>query len=170
MLSQIAFRIDNVSDNTLLMEEMAFGAPLRLKISSLPALSQFYSTNKYKNNLWVQHDINKKSLTFEELMEDFEVAGDDVVTQVIHLEYQSEGHNYFINHLDHEFILYELDNYQKRLNDATIKGHKKIKTFKIDNSKIPFDINFDGDLFLLQVLYSYFKNDDLIREYFEKIK
>ena len=64
------------------MEEMEFGAPLRLKISSLPRLSKFYSTDKYENNLWIHHDAEKLSLTFEELMEEFcQVAGDDVVTR-----------------------------------------------------------------------------------------
>ena len=169
MLSEIAFRIDYVSDYVPAMEEMEFGAPLRLKISSLPRLSKFYSTDKYENNLWIHHDAEKLSLTFEELMEDFEVAGDDVVTQVIHLEYSSKGDDFFITHLDHEFIVYTLDSYQERLSNANIKGHRKIKTFKIDNSMIPFDINISGDLFLFQVLDSYLKNDDLIREYFEKI-
>ncbi|CAB3770406.1 hypothetical protein [Paraburkholderia solisilvae] len=169
MLSEIAFRIDYVSEYTPAMEEMEFGAPLRLKISSLPKLSKFYSTDRYENNLWIRHDAEKQSLTFEELMEDFEVVGDGIVTQVIHLEYRSKDDDFFINHLDHEFIVYTLDRYQERLSDANIKGHRKIKTFKIDNSTIPFNINIGGDLFLLQVLDSYFKNDDLIREYFEKI-
>ncbi|MGK5024847.1 hypothetical protein [Janthinobacterium sp. RB2R34] len=169
MLSEIAFRIDYVSDYVPALEDKEFGAPLRLKISSLPKLSKFYSTDKYENNLWIHHDTDKLSLTFEELMEDFEVAGDYIVTQVIHLEYSSKGEDFFITHLDHEFIAYTLESYQERLSNANIKGHRKIKTFKIDNSMIPFNINIDGDLFLLRVLDSYFKNDDLIREYFEKI-
>ena len=169
VLSEIAFRIDYVSDYVPVMEEMEFGAPLRLKISSLPKLSKFYSTDKYENNLWIHHDAEKLSLTFEELMEEFEVTDDHIVTQVIHLEYSQKGDDFFITHLDHEFIVYTLDSYQERLSNANIKGHRKIKTFKIDNSMIPFDVNIGGDLFLLQVLDSYFKNDELIREYFEKI-
>jgi hypothetical protein len=169
MLSEIAFRIDDVSDYLPIMEDMEFGAPLRLEISSLPKLSKFYSTNKYENNLWIHHDAKKRSLTFEELMADFEVAGDDIVTQVIHLEYSLKCDGYFITHLDHEFIVYTLQNYHERLSNANIKGHRKIKTFKIDNSTIPFNITIGGNLFLLQVLDSYFKNDDLIQEYFEKI-
>lgn len=169
MLSKIAFRIDYVSKYVPAMEEMEFGAPLRLKISSLPKLSKFYSTEKYENNLWIQHNAEKLSLTFEELIDDFEVAGDDVVTQVIHLEYSSKGDDFFITHLDHEFIVYTLDDYQERLSNANIKGYRKIKTFKIDESMIPFNLKIAGDMFLLQVLDSYFKNDDLIREYFERI-
>ncbi|WP_215901951.1 hypothetical protein, partial [Acinetobacter seifertii] len=57
-------------------------------------------------------------------------------------------------------------NYQERLSDANIKGHRKVKTFKIDNSMIPFNIKINGELFLVQVLDSYFKNYDLIHEYF----
>lgn len=168
MLSDISFRVDYVSDFVPMMEEMEFGAPLRLKISSLPKLSKFYSTDTYENNLWIRHDTEKLSLTFEELMEDFEVVGDDIVTQVIHLEYNVQGDDFFITHLDHEFIIYTLDNYQERLSDANIKGHRKVKTFKIDNSMIPFNIKVNGELFLVQVLDSYFKNDDLIHEYFNE--
>lgn len=127
MLSEIAFRIDYVSDYVPALEDKEFGAPLRLKISSLPKLSKFYSTDKYENNLWIHHDTDKLSLTFEELMEDFEVAGDDIVTQVIHLEYSSKGEDFFITHLDHEFIAYTLESYQERLSNANIKGHRKIK-------------------------------------------
>lgn len=168
-LSEISFRIDYVSDYLPAMEEIEFGSPLQLKLSSLPKLSKFYSTNQYENNLWVRHDTEKRSLTFEELMADFEVVDDDIVTQVIHLEYKVQGVESFITHLDHEFIIYTLDSYQERLNDANIKGHKKIKTFKIDNAMIPFDIKINNELFLAQVLDSYFKNKDLIQEYFEKI-
>lgn len=51
----------------------------------------------------MRHDIEKQSLTFEETMEDFEVVNQDVVTQVIHLEY-------FV--LDDEYFLYQvLDTY-----------------------------------------------------------
>lgn len=169
MLCEIAFRIDHVSDLIPTMEDKEFGAPLRLKISSLPQLSKFYSTDKYENSLWINHDTEKQSLTFEELMDDFEVSGDDVVTQVIHLEYSSKGEDFFINHLDHEFIVYTLDRYQERLSNSNIKGHRKVKTFKIDKSMIPFNIKIGGDLFLFQVLDSYFKNHDLIEEYFEKL-
>ncbi|WP_111894210.1 hypothetical protein [Acinetobacter sp. MB5] len=169
MLSDISFRIDYVSDSIPIMEEREFGAPLRLQISSLPKLSKFYSINEYENNLWISHDTGKLSLTFEELMADFEVAGDDIVTQVIHLEYKALGEEFFITHLDHEFIIYTLDSYQERLNDANTKGHRKIKTFKIDNAMIPFDIKMNNELFLAQVLDSYFKNKELVQEYFERI-
>lgn len=168
MVSDISFRVDYVSDLLPLTEEMEFGAPLRLKISSLPKLSKFYSTDQYENNLWIRHDVEKQSLTFEEMVVDFEVIGDDVVTQVIHLEYTEHSEEFFITHLDHEFIIYTLDNYQERLTDANIKGHRKVKTFKIDNSMIPFNEKINGELFLVQVLDSYFKNDELIHNYFNK--
>ncbi|MBN0832600.1 hypothetical protein JTL90_34490, partial [Pseudomonas aeruginosa] len=91
MIAEIAFRVDYVSDHVPSMEEKEFGSPMKLSISSLPELSKFYSTDNYNNNLWIQHDQIKQSLTFEELLEDFEVADDNVVTQVIHLEYTSRG-------------------------------------------------------------------------------
>lgn len=169
MVSKLAFRVDNITECIPFLEEMEFGSPMRLNISSLPKLSKFYSTEKYDNALWIHHDIQKKSLIFEEMMEDFKVVGDDVVTQVIHLEYSLKGDGFSIVHLDHEYIIYTLENYSDKLNDSSIKGHRKVKTFKIDESEIPFNIKIGEDFFLFQVLDAYFKNEDLIYEYFDKI-
>lgn len=170
MVSDISFRILSVSRYLYAAEAKETGTPLQLKVSALPSLSKFYSVNNYENNLWIQHDKERQSLTFEELTEDFEIIGDDIVTQVVHLEYRSKDHDFFITHLDHELIAYKPESYQERLSNPYIKGHQKVKSFKIDNSMIPFNISTNGDLFLLQVLDSYFKNKDLINEYFEKIK
>jgi len=169
MISKISFRIDYISDCILAMEEMEVGSPLKLKVSNLPELSKFYSCDNYENNLWVRHDTGKSSLTFEELVEDFEIFGDDIVTQVVHIEYLSKNDEFFISHLDHEFIVYTLEEYQKRQSNPEVKGYKKIKTFKIDNSIIPFYFKMGDEYFLFQVLDSYLKNTDLISEYFEKI-
>lgn len=167
-VADISFRITHISDGIPAMEEMEFGSTLKLNISALPDLSKFYSIDNYENALWVHHDAAKNSLTFEELLEDFEVYGDDIVTQVVHLEYFSNNDNYFINHLDHELIVYSLEEYQEKIENPTKKGHKKIKTFKIDRARIPFFIKFHGEYFLLQVLDAYLKNTNLILEYFEK--
>jgi hypothetical protein len=167
LVANIAFRVDYVSDFLPLMEEKEFGSSMQLNISSLPELSKFYSSDEYENKLWVQHDRKKRSLTFEEFMEDFQVTDDNVVTQVIHLEYTSKNNKFFITHLDHEFIIYTIDQYQERLSNAGVKGYGKVKTFKVDGSMIPFDLRLDGSIFLVQVLDSYFKNKDLIQEYFK---
>jgi hypothetical protein len=169
LISEISFRIDYVSESILVMEEMEFGSTLKLEISTLPELSKFYSTDNYENNLWVRHDKEKRSLTFEELLKDFEIVDDNIVTQVVHIEYFLESDESFINHLDHEFIVYDLEEYQKRQSNPEIKGHKKVKTFKIDNSKIPFKFKNGNEYFLFQVLDAYLKNTDLVSEYFEKI-
>lgn len=166
IIAEIAFRVDFVSDSLLAMEEKEFGYPMQLDITSLPELSKFYSTDNYDNNLWVQHDQRKQSLTFEELLDDFEVTGDDVVTQVVHLEYTSENNKFFITHLDHEFIIYTIDQYKERRSNSGVKGYRKVKTFKVDGSMIPFDMRLGEDVFLIQVLDSYFNNRDLIQEYF----
>jgi hypothetical protein len=168
-ISDISFRVDYVSDFLPAMEEMEVGSPLKLKVSSLPELSKFYSVENYGNNLWVRHDKAKSSLTFEELVEDFEIAGNDIVTQVVHLEYSKNNDEFLITHLDHEFILYSLDAYERRLSNPGERGYRKVKTFKIDNSSIPFNFKKGSEYFLLQVLDAYFKNTDLIFEYFEKI-
>lgn len=169
LVDNISFRIDYISEFIPVMEEMEFGSKLKLDVSGLPELSKFYSTEKYSNNLWVTHDKSKGSLTFEELVEDFEVFDERIVTQVIHLEYKLENQEFFISHLDHEFIIYTLEEYSEREANHEVKGHKKIKTFKVDDSRIPFTYKVNNEFFLYQVLDSYLKNKDLISEYFENI-
>lgn len=104
-----------------------------------------------------------------ELCEDFDIYDNMIVTQVIHLQYSLEDGKTYITHLDHE--------YEKRLGDITQKGEAqtRIKYFKIDHSKIPFDSRCkifrkdekgndlppENEQFLCYVLECYFKHKDL---------
>lgn len=169
MIAEIAFRVDYISDSIPLTEEMQFGSPMKLNISSLPDLSKFYSNDNYNNNLWIQHDQKSQSLTFEELLDDFEVTAENIVTQVIHLEYTSKNNKFFITHLDHEYIIYTLEQYTERMCNPRVKGYRKVKTFKVDGSMIPFNLRVKENIFLIQVLDAYFNNRDLIQEYFAKV-
>ena len=146
------------------------------------SVSKLYST-KYEDCLWVV--IDPENIIFEELFEDFETFEDMVVTQVVHLQYENLEDEFFITHLDHEYIFYTIDEYNKRMLDVTQKGTAKqrMKSFKIDNSKIPFDFRCEifrkdelgNDLpvekeqFLCYVLECYFKHKDLLSEYFQKV-
>lgn len=146
------------------------------------SVSKLYST-KYEDCLWVV--IDSRNITFEELCEDFETFEDMVVTQVVHLQYENLGGEVFITHLDHEYIFYTIEEYSKRIIGATQKGTAKqrMKSFKVDNSKIPFDFRCEilrkdeagNDLpvekeqFLCYVLECYFKHKDLLNEYFQKL-
>lgn len=146
------------------------------------SISKLYST-QYEDCLWVV--IDPRNITFEELCEDFESIEDMIVTQVVHLEYETSVGGTYITHLDHEYIFYTIEEYEKRIHDVTQKGEAKtrMKSFKIDNSKIPFDfrceINSKDDngnerplqkeQFLCYVIDSYFKHKDLLNEYFQKL-
>lgn len=170
MVSDISFRIDNITKCIPFLEDMEQGTSLKLNVTDLPPLSKFYSSDNYADTFWVHHDSKKKSITFEELRDDFQMANDDVITQVIHLEYFNLNNAFYIQHLDHELISYTLDQYEKKLLDSKIKGYKKTKSFKIDNAKIPFMFKNNNEFLLFQVLDSYFKNSDLISEYFNNIE
>ena len=144
--------------------------------------SRLYS-KEYENCMWVT--IDPQNITFEELCENFEVYNDMVVTQVVHLQYEIEGECAFITHLDHEYVFYTIDEYENGMSNAAQKGTAKtrMKSFKIDNSRIPFDYRCEvlrkdengNDLpqkdeqFLCYVLESYFKHKDLLKEYFKNI-
>lgn len=146
------------------------------------SISKLYS-EKYEDCMWVV--INPPNITFEELCEDFEAYNDMIVTQVVHLQYEKEGDSAYITHLDHEYVFYTLEEYEKRICDVTQKGNAKtrLKSFKIDNSKIPFnyrceilrkdengnDLPQEDEQFLCYVLECYFKHKDLLKEYFQKV-
>lgn len=170
-ISDLALRPEykNVSkdlqDLSFGFEEKEFGKIFSFKDLGNPTITKLYSTDKYDNKLWII--IDEENITFEELLEDFEVYNDSIVTQVIHLQYKKEKDNYVIHHIDHEYIFYTEDEYMERENNSMQKGEAKtrFKTFKVDNSKIPFILN-DGSFFLYKVLDTYFVNKDLIEEYF----
>lgn len=169
LIKKIAFKVNGMTEKFFIFDSIDHGAKLRNDIGSLPELSKFFDLNNYENSFWIKHDKHKKHLTFEETCQDFEIFEDDIVTQLVHLEYFEEEGEYFISHLDHEYIVYTLDQYSYRLKNNTVKGYKKVKTFKIDHSRIPFFSKYKSQYFLFIVLNSLFSNKQLLKEYFENI-
>ena len=148
-------------------EEKAFG-----KYFSFENLKNLIPTKLYStvtnNSLWI--NIKNGNITFEELLDDFEIEDkrEFIKTQVIHCEYFEDEGKFYISHIDHEYIFYSFDEYEERIKDIEQKGNikNKLKTFKVDNSKIPFII--DNENVLLFFLNQYFKSKDLLLEYFQK--
>ena len=151
----------------LIYEERTFG-----KYFSFENLKNLIPTKLYStvtnNSLWI--NIKNRSITFEELLDDFEIEDkkEFIKTQVIHCEYFEDKEEFYISHIDHEYIFYSLDEYEDRVKNIEQKGNikKKLKTFKVDNSKIPFIIDNENILFFF--LNQYFKSKDLLLEYFQK--
>lgn len=108
----------------------------------------------------------EEGIVFEELLYDFKtVEPDFVITQGVHLQYEGGR----ITHLDHEFFFYTVNSYDQKLKDNIRKhGHKRYKTFKIDDASIPFEEKASDNV-LYKTLHTFFKNHALIDEYFEKI-
>lgn len=146
------------------------------------SVSRLYS-KEYEDCMWIV--IDPPNITFEELCKNFEIYNEMIVTQVIHLQYEKEEDYVYITHLDHEYVFYTIDEYENRMKNATQKGTAKtrMKSFKIDNSKIPFDYRCEvmrkdengNDLtqkdeqFLCYVLECYFVHKDLLKEYFQEV-
>lgn len=135
-------------------------------------LKEIIPTKLYNLNgdsLWI--NIENNNITFEELLNNFEFEEDFIITQVLHCEYFEKNNKYYIFHLDHEFILYSLEEYSERENNIKQKGNfgKRVKTFKIDNSSIPFILE-NGLNILLFFLNQYFRSKDLLKEYFAESK
>ncbi len=163
---EISFRIGTIAKAVPSLENLEYGSFFSFKALELPKFSKFYNSKCFDDSLWIHVDHKKSSITFEELYRDFPEKDGCVATQVIHLELTKVEGNFYISHLDHEYIIYTLDEYINRQTNPKQKGHKKCKTFKIDNAKIPFDYKYSDRHFIFQVLDSHFNNKELIKEYF----
>ena len=188
VISELAVRLMNEPGyegrlhSEFLQEAIERGEQFDLASLGSFSVSRLYS-DSYDDCLWVV--IDPQNITFEELCEDYEFDGDMIITQVVHLEYITSEDGAFITHLDHEYIFYTFEQYDERLHNPSQKGEAKtrMKSFKIDNSRIPFDHTCENkrkdengnDLpvqhvpFLLYVLESYFRHKDLLIEYFQKM-
>lgn len=107
------------------------------------------------DEVWVFSKGN--SVEFEEIPENPEILDDCVVTQMIHLEYVIDDGRVKISHIDHEYLFYSYEEFDRRLGDYNQRAgaKKRIKTFKVDRSKIPLVFE-DGTFSLYTVLDSYF--------------
>lgn len=163
-----SFNIGLRSDTSpsISLEELERGALFDLSKRNKPEVTKLYSTNY--DTLWVK--ASDGELTFEELVQEFVIEGDYIVTQVVHLEHTKKNGVDLISHIDHEYIYYTVDEYEKRQMDPNQKGEarSRIKTFKVDDANIPFTLP-DGRWFLYIVLERHFQNTALIQEYFQKV-
>ena len=105
-------------------------------------------------------------LYLEEIMNDFNIYQEAIVTKMIHIEFFNEENILYIKHIDFEYIFYSEDDFISRGNNINQKGKKYMrqKVFKIDNAKIPLD-----DLFLYYISYCTFTNTMLVNEAFEAL-
>ena len=152
-------------DLSIALEEIERGDIFSFEGLGIPSISKLYNANY--DNLWIVQD--NANITFEEILNNFDIYDDLIVTQVLHLEYHIDANNALIRHLDHEYIFYTIDEFDQRRLDYTQKGSgkKRFKTFKIDRSSIPFEVN--NEFLIYNVLARYFKNIDLLKEYFANV-
>ncbi|MHA6284980.1 hypothetical protein ACX3SL_17825 [Morganella morganii] len=172
-IQDISFKIDSVMNQIIMHEERMFGRNFSFNLDELPDLSRFFDINAQDDNVWVtvEKEENKFSITFEETLEDtFYDKELNIVTNLVHVEVTKKNGSNVINHIDHEYIVYDLETYFKRLDDPAVKGEHKIKTFKIDNAKIPINYKYQNMNVLFLIVYESMNKKDLVREYFEDIK
>ena len=163
----------------VVQEELERGRPFSLSDIGTIETTKLYS-KKYGDQLWVIADGT--DIVFEELCEKFVVHNESIVTQMVHLQFSTEQSESYITHIDHEYIFYSLDEFEKRTMNEHQKGSNqlRLKSFKVDNAHIPFSLNYyvtwkdkKGKQlpevsvpFICYVLNCYFKHTDLLREYF----
>ena len=123
-----------------------------------------------RNNDSAWYFIDQNEIYFEEVLDSPEVLDDCVVTQLIHIEYFMRDSEILLSHMDHEYIFYSYDEFDKRQKDFTQKGsaRKRIKTFKIDNSEIP--LIAEGNVLVLNTILEHtFKKPYLFNGFFREI-
>lgn len=154
---------------TLFLENFEKGNSFKINGLNKENVAKLFQEREYSNQLWAYMD-GESDITFEEFNEEetkdyLDVCG-FYVTNVVHLKYFRDGSDYFIEHLDHEYVFYSPDEYEKRKLNHLQKGNakKRIKTFKIDNSKIPLSTEA-GLEFLEFILKECLKHTDLIEEF-----
>lgn len=129
----------------------------------LPSVSKFYKPGS-EDKAWCS--ITDNSMTFEEIAHIPELLEDCAVTRMIHLEYFVDDGRFFVSHIDHEFIFYTLEEFDLRANDPYQKGNarKRLKTFKIDQSAVPFMLD-DGTLFVHTLIDACFEKSYLLMDF-----
>lgn len=154
---------------TLCLENFEKGNSFKINELNKENIAKLFQEREYSNQLWAYMD-GESDITFEEFNEEetkdyLDICG-FYVTNVVHLKYFKDGDDYFIEHLDHEYVFYSPDEYKKRKLNHLQKGNakKRIKTFKIDNSKIPLTSE-SGLEFLEFILKECLKHTDLIEEF-----
>lgn len=159
------FVVDGRNDFGGLYEHLETGRYFEIENFKGKLLTKLYDDSY--DNLWVK--IEGNDLTFEEIIQDVDIYGDMIVTQVVHSQYILENDNLYITHLDHEFIFYTLEEFEDRATDPNQKGaaRPRVKTFKIDDSKILVN---EQENILYDVLQMKFTNKELIKEYFAKVQ
>jgi len=155
-----------ISDLSIALEELERGEVFSFENLGEPSVTKLYS--KDYDTLWIT--IDKRNITFEEILQDFDVYDDSIVTQIVHLEYEKiENSEHLITHIDHEYIFYTEDDFLERQENYKQKGNarKRYKTFKIDGSKIPFLVG--GVCVLYYIVGKFFKEKELLEEYFKEV-
>ncbi|WP_448175931.1 hypothetical protein [Morganella morganii] len=172
-IQDISFKIGAVENKIVILEEKMFGQIFSFNLEELPDLSRFYDTDSQEDNIWVTvvKKENKFSLTFEETSKEILYDSNlNIVTNLVHLEVTQNNGDDVISHIDHEYIVYNIDTYYKRLTEPKIKGEHKIKTFKIDNAKIPLNYRYQNVNVLFFIINASMNKKELVKEYFENIQ
>lgn len=164
-IGSLAFKIIDIKKFVPCLEDMERGKCFTLNLYNLPNISMLYDGANYEDRLYIKYSERDCSLTFEELDDNFKIVDEYIRTQVIHMQFVKNNEEYYICHLDHEYIYYTPDEYENRRTNPEQKG-KKIKTFKIDNACIPITYKPNGIFFLYFILDNYLEHKKLLREYF----
>lgn len=116
------------------------------------------------DEVWVFSKGN--SVEFEEILQNPEMLDDCIVTQMIHLEYIVDDGRVKISHIDHEYLFYSFEEFERRRVDYNQRAgaKKRIKTFKVDRSKLPLVFE-DGTFSLYAVLEAYFTKAYFLQEF-----
>ncbi|WP_271409135.1 hypothetical protein [Pseudomonas sp. Q1-7] len=129
----------------------------------VPSVSTFCELGS-EDRTWCS--ITTNSMTFEEIAHIPELLEDCAVTRMVHLEYFVDDGQLYVSHIDHEYIFYTHEEFDLRTKDPCQKGNarKRLKTFKIDRSAIPFMLD-DSTLFVHTLIEACFDRPHLLMNF-----
>jgi hypothetical protein len=153
-------------DYSLVLEDIQYGiAPSIERLKSKLSNYQIKLIDiNLQDSFWVWN--KSTDLYLEEIVNDFNIYQESIVTRMIHIEFFKEENILYIKHIDFEYIFYSEEEFISREKNINQKGKKYMrqKIFKIDNAKIPLD-----NLFLYYISYNIFTNTILVNEAFEAL-
>lgn len=153
---------------SFLLEDVVFGKKFEGKLTSILNQNEFVDSTS--NDRFLVYCIGVNSVVFEEIIGKSSVDLEQkIVTQGVHIMFDEQT----ITHLDHEFFFYTQEEFENKKSNikqyASVNDEDKYKTFKIDGAKIDYTSEPSENL-LYQVLHTFFRNHELIDEYFQSKK
>ncbi len=120
---------DGIVKTAPLCEQVERGLLFNWDIEKLPKITKLYNEEIYNDNMWIQ--VLDNDIIFEEMLNNEFKQDNNIITNAVHIVFYKKDNDYFISHMDHEFIFYSVEEYEERKKQYNQKGIKKTRHLKL---------------------------------------